>query len=189
MRIRKRYIFLTIGLVSLSVFLYKCHSDYYAEYNLVKDKLSKIPEVEILSIDGNPDLTLEDIFATIRLKTGDTLLLYSLNKTTFDSTNSIDLGRLNNWEFHITECTSGGHWGGGSIDIGQNSVYAQIKKLNIINIQDVITHIDVIKNVINQIPAHPNFDTLNRKEELVYLQKYDFRKVTNTRELRWANCP
>ena len=189
MRIRERYIFLTIGLLTLSLLLYKCHSDYYAEYNLVKDKLSNLPDVEILNIDGNSDLTLEDIYATIRLKTGDTLLLYSLNKTTFDSTNSIDIGRLNNWEFHITGCTSGGHWGGGSIDIGQSSVYIDIQKLNITNIQGLIAHIDFIKDAINKIPVHPNFDTLKRKEELIYLQKYDFRKVTNTRELKWANCP
>src|SRR5687767_14697239 len=123
MRIRKRYIFLAVGLISLSIFLYRCHKDYYREYNIAKAELNKIDNINILNIDGNPDLTLEDIYATIRLNSGDTLTIYNLRREDFTSTNSISIARLNNWEFHSTGCTSGGHWGGGSIDVGQNSQY------------------------------------------------------------------
>jgi hypothetical protein len=173
----------------VSIFLYRCNQTYYARYNAVKKELKKIDGIEILKIWGNEDLTLEDIYATVRLNNGDTLRFSDLGKWSFDTTKSLSLTRINNWEFHSTGCSPGGHWGGGGLGVGENSQYSQIKQLHMKNVQDVINHIDTLKSIVSWISIHPKFDTLRRNDEFIYFQKYNLRQVPDTRELKWADCP
>lgn len=177
-----------IILIALSILLYQCNREYYAQYNEVKSELSKIAGVDILHIWGNNDLTLEDIYATITINNRDTLRLTDLGKWSFDTTQSLSIARINNWEFHSTGCTRGGAWGGGGLGVGENAEYDEIKRLNLHNVQDVVNHIDALKIIVKKISIHPQFDTLIKKDEYIYFQKYDLRKVPDTRVLKWADC-
>src|SRR5258705_4193829 len=149
-------IFVTV----VSILWYKCNQDYYAEYNDVKSELKKMNGVEVIKLWGNEDIELEDIYAVMRLDNGDTLRFSSLGKWSFDPANShgLTITQINNWKFHSTGCTSGGHWGGGGLQVNKNSEYDQIKELHLRNVHDVITHIDKLKNIVKNISIHPKFD-------------------------------
>jgi hypothetical protein len=92
----KPTILITIAIVILAVSIlwYTCNQTYYAQYNDVKRELNKISGVDILEIWGNEDITLEDIYATIKLNNGDTLGFSSLGKWSFDSYKSLSLTGL-----------------------------------------------------------------------------------------------
>ena len=186
MALRTKIILAVVG-ISASLYFYKCYKDYYVEYDLVKNELNKIEGIKIISIDGNPDLTLEDISATIEVKNGDTVIFSSgLTEEDFRSTESVKISRLNNWEFHKTGCSHANNWASGSLDVGQNSEYPEIRKLNIKNIKDAITHFDEINALLNNISTYPNFDTISNGNYPIFFQKFDNKKNTDGRVLKWA---
>lgn len=188
MNSRTKIILVAIGIIS-SLYFYKCYKEYYAEYDLVKNELSKIEGIKIINIDGNPDLTLEDIYATIELKNGNKITFGGgLTEKDFRSNSSIEITKVNNWEFHAIGCIDSSHWGRSSINVGEHSDYPEIKKLNIKNIKDVITHFDELNNVIKNIATYPYFDTLKFNNQPVFFQKYNSKEILNTRELKWIEC-
>lgn len=188
MKLRTKIILAVVGITS-TIYFYKCYRDYYAEYDIVKRELNKIEDITIKSIDGNPDLTLEVYSATIELKNGN-ILSFSCDAwgRGFKDLGGVNILRINNWEFHETGCSHSSSWGASSLVIGQNSKYPELNELNVKNIKDVIQHFDEIKTFLDKISTYPDFDTINRQSDTLLFQKFDTRKITDTRVLKWVEC-
>lgn len=157
---------------------YTCNKMYYALYNVVKDEFNKIEGVEILQIYGNEDLTLEDIYATIKIPTGDTLTFAGLDKQSFDSSQFLACWAVNQWKFNSTECRGGYSVFGNSLSLAEWSEYPAIRNLHLRNISDVIKHIGALKKIIDGMAEQPRFDTLTVGGQRVYFQKYNARQIS-----------
>ncbi|MBP6024038.1 hypothetical protein [Ferruginibacter sp.] len=180
MKLQTKIILAVVGLAS-TLYFYTCYKDYYSEYDFVEDQLNKIDGIKIISIDGSPDLTLEVYSATIQLKDGNILsFLCDFSGKGFKETGTIDITRINNWEFHGAGCLHGTHWNPGYIDVSQNSTYKEIRKFDIKNIRDAIKHFNEINALLNKIPTYPEFDTIVKNTDTLFFQKFDNKKVVDS---------
>jgi len=100
----------------------------------------------------------------------------------FKDMESIDILRINNWGFHRIGWPNNGT--SESFDVGQRSDYNEIRKLNIKNIREAVEHFDEINDLLKNISTYPDFDTLQEKSGHILFQKYDDRKITDTRVLK-----
>ena len=188
MRLHTKIILAVVG-ISSSLYFYKCHKDYYAEHDLVENELNKIEGIKVINIDGNPDLRLEVYCATIELKDGNSLMFEcnGSGKGLKDG-ESFNILKVNNWEFNGTGCLKGNPWREFSLDAGQRSDYYEMRKLGIKNVRDAIAHFDDISRFLNTISTNPAFDTIQRKPDTLFFQKFDSRKISDTLTLKWKEC-
>jgi hypothetical protein len=188
MKLRTKIILAVVGITS-TIYFYKCYKDYYAEYDLVKKELNKIEDIKIVSIEGNSDLELEVYSATIELKDGGILSFVCDGAGKgFKDSKSLDILRINHWYFNGTGCLQGSHWGTDAINLGELSDYTEIRKLNIRNIRDAIEHFAKINNLLNNISTYPDFDTLLKKSDTLFFQKYDSRKIHDRAVFKSKEC-
>jgi hypothetical protein len=169
-----------LGLITfVSVLIFKCRKEYYKEYNVVKNEFKKIDGIEIVEINGHQDVTLESIYATIKLRNGNTIGFLSLTEDDFKNPSSISVSHINQWQFNGISCLGNGNWN--FLDIGKNSIFPEIRNLNLKNIQDLIGHFDELNQVVNRISVSPKFDTLRENGDCYLSQKYNWLDTANTK--------
>lgn len=162
--------FLIIGffVVLSCIYLYQCNYVYYKEFRAVKRELKKIEGVEILSMGGNDDLTLEEISARLKLSSGDTILLYDLSMNSFRPGSKIIVLQFNQWHFHESGC----YWDFDS-RLGFPAHYSRDVYSRINTVQDLVKNIDLYKALVDSLPTYPRYDTLeNKRGKTFYFQKY-----------------
>jgi hypothetical protein len=103
-----RIISLTIGLVVLLCLLgaawiwYCCFGPgYYSELNAVKAQFRKLPGVELIDANGNDDITLEHIWATINVKGKGRLTFLALTTDSFEAGAHVQLLEIGPYRFEV----------------------------------------------------------------------------------------
>ena len=81
-----------------AVVLVGCASGYYTEYNDIKSQLLKTPNIDIIQMGGNKDLTYEDIWAEINVKGKGRITVFALSRESFKKTPKIVLGKIGDYD-------------------------------------------------------------------------------------------
>lgn len=147
---------------------------YYKELRTIRDELNSLEGVEVLSIAGHHDITLEEIHATIMIKGKGLMSIYGLKPNyQFELKNNISLLKLGDYTFDKLSCFTG--FGKGSVGFGSslhftsNNLYGYKFKRPILNVKDLIKSYDEIKSVLDTMPHFPEWyhKASNRKEEFL----------------------
>ena len=150
-----------------AVVLVGCASGYYTEHNDIKSQLLKTPNIDIIQMGGNKDLTYEDIWAEINVKGKGRITVFALSRESFKKTPKIVLGKIGDydirWEgegdIEVTNSETGNRESirskltGNAINIGKNGDFSQFFNFEIKNIEDVITKYDQILSVVASWPT------------------------------------
>lgn len=138
---------------------------YYAEFNDIKASFETMPDVDIVEIGGNRDLTYEDIWAHISVRGKGHIHLYSLTRKSFRDGDHVILGAIGPYDINVEgEGYVGAYkmdtgepvrsqFYGGAIDVGREGAFANFFPFEISNVQDVIARYDDITAIISQWPA------------------------------------
>jgi len=79
--------------------------NYYGELRIVKAELNDLENVEVVSITGHHDITLEEITAHINIKNKGDLIIYGLKPNyQFEYKKSITLVQIGNYNFKQVSC-------------------------------------------------------------------------------------
>jgi hypothetical protein len=176
-----------------SLYWYSCDYEYYRDYREVKEELEALRDrnVQVVSIWGNEDLRLEDIFAQVVVGDGDTLGFYNLSRKSFHEPTEVAIFRFGDWEFQSCGCNGRQevYFGGNAVVIGENGAYNLHVKHTIRNVRDAILKYEQLRPLIDSIPEYPRFgvmsDGLNGQ---VYFFKH--RAIHNQDSLwLYSRCP
>lgn len=143
MRPRTILLLIVIAIALIGFQGYRCHRQYYAEYDGVQEEIVKIPGIKVLKVHGNEDLTLEDIYAYIEMENGDQFALWNIWKGSFYDDTYFSLYYTHNWRIHPG-------LKGNFLKIDSTSPIAAIRDLHIRNIPDFIQRFDTIKAIIDR---------------------------------------
>jgi hypothetical protein len=138
---------------------------YYGELNAMCAQLQRIPQVKIIELQGNHDLTLEDIWAKIHVVGKGDMRFSDLGIDAFHRTNHLHLGavgpysiRVEGEGFHgVVETATNkpvrSKFWGYSVDIGPEGPFASMFPFKIPNVQTAIKHYDDIQRIIGEWPT------------------------------------
>ena len=86
-------------IASLAYILINGFTDYSFQKKYMAYKLNRIPNVEVISIRGNEDIELEEIYAEIKVGNNHEVVLNNLSKDVFDYPRNVYIGELNGYIF------------------------------------------------------------------------------------------
>ena len=133
--------------------------------NAVRAQLEKIPQVQVIQLDGNHDLTLEHIWARIRVVGKGDMQFNGLSSDSFRDTKHLNLGSVGPYLIRVggtgyvgvVETATGkpvrSEFFGGSADIGPAGEFASMFPLQITNVQTAVAQYDNICRVIGAWPT------------------------------------
>jgi hypothetical protein len=128
----------------------------YRELRAVRDSLEAIDGVVSVEAGGNEDVTLEDIWAKIRLRTGGELWLFQLTSRSFSGTSPVVVGKAGDLFPKFSAHRSWGiaaEFGGGGLFAGQLS-------RPILNAGEAVARYEEISAALQSWPRCPEFATL-----------------------------
>jgi hypothetical protein len=132
---------------------------YDREARAIERIAAEIPGVEVIEVDGNHDITLEDIWLDIRYR-GEAVHFGNVTSDSFDEwTPNLGVMRVGDWWF--SEHTypdpgreAAGDWNshGGALDLEPGSVLGELFDPPLGGIRDFLERFDEVKSVIATIP-------------------------------------
>ncbi len=161
---------LTISIVAAAAWLWYTFAGpgYYAEFNEIQARLKAMPNVALIEIGGNKDLTYEDIWAKIIVEGKGPIHLYSLSRDSFRHAPHMILGAIGPYSILVEgEGFVGAHkietgepvrsqFHAQAVDISKAGAFARFFPFTIDSIQDVITRYDDIVAALAQWPQAPH---------------------------------
>jgi hypothetical protein len=139
---------------------------YFRELRIVTAALNSTPDVKVLSAWGNEDLTLEDIWADIEVHGSHKVILFALEKSSFESGGDFCLARIDNYAIRY-KAYGDFVWGadglrkGSSLSnricFGAENEFAPLVPVKIDKVQDLIGSVEEIKGVLAGWPRCPGF--------------------------------
>jgi len=137
---------------------------YYAELNAVRDQLERMPQIQITELNGVHDLTLEHIWAQIRIEGKGEMKFFGLDRDSFRYTRHLRLCSVGPYLIRVggegyvgvVESATGkpvrSEFFGGDVDIGPEGEFARMFPFQITNVQTAVAHYDDICRVIGAWP-------------------------------------
>lgn len=159
---------IVLGLPAAWVWYTFAGPGYYAEFNDIKTAFETMPNVEIVEIGGNQDLTYEDIWAKIRVRGTGQVDLYALTRKAFRDSPHIVIGAIGPYDIIVEgEGYVGAHridtgepvrsqFYGSAIDIGREGSFARFFPFEVSNVQAVVARYDDIIAIVSQWPTEPS---------------------------------
>lgn len=152
-------------IASLAYILINGFTDYSFQKKYMAYKLNRIPNVEVISIRGNEDIELEEIYAEIKVGNNHKVVLNNLSKDVFDYPRNVYIGELNGYIFmsFFSEKIYYPH-----LNIGTESLVGKELGLFFKSPRNVTNNIDKINDFINNLNKYPEInyfcDTASKTE-------------------------
>jgi len=158
----------------------------YAEHNDIKAMFEGMPNVKIIRMGGNEDITYEDIWANISIKSKGEMELFALTRKSFESPAHISLGSIGAYNIivegegcvGVVKSATGepvrSQFYGGAIDIGSEGTFARFFPFQVKNVQDAIARYDDICAVLAEWPVEPakkHFQDKNGTDYYYYIKR------------------
>jgi hypothetical protein len=132
---------------------------YYAEVRRIERRAKEIPGVEVLEVEGNHDLTLEDIWLVIRYR-GEVLHFQIVTPGSFERwTENLGVGRMGRfnlswYSYPSVERERKGDWDRASwtVDLGPGTPLADRFDPPFASIPDFLARIDEFRAFVDTIP-------------------------------------
>lgn len=157
------------ALVGLAVSVYwKMGPGYFAEAKSIRKLAEEIPGVVVLDVDGNHDLTLEDIWLDIEYR-GERLYFSNITTASFTGVEHLCVGQVGEWEFMVYGIPAGHEpppreslhdfeaevhcysWGG-SLDFGPKGNVGARLSPPIRSIAEFLERLPEVRRVIMELP-------------------------------------
>jgi hypothetical protein len=147
-----------------------CHRLYYAELETVRALLEALPGVEIVELGGNEDVTLEDIYAQIRIDGQDVVELYDLTAESFAPGRHLNVGSAGGLAPRGSCCCFQNTWMDGepkprrerslawgiAVDVGPGGYLAPELAGGIASVQDLVARRREVAKLLASWPRCPD---------------------------------
>lgn len=143
-----------------------CRWVYFRELRIVTAALNSIPDVKVLSAWGNEDLTLEDIWASIEVQGSHKVLLFDLEKSSFEGGGDFCLSQIDNYAIRYTVYGdfvwgADGRRKGSSLSncirFGGDNEFAALFPITIGRVQELVGSVGKVKDILAGWPRCPDF--------------------------------
>lgn len=199
----KKVVVTLLLIIAFFATVYYGYAFYYnRELRQIKNRLTEIENVEVQSIWGHEDLTLEEIAARIYIKNKGEIVVQNLSKDVYNYPNNVIISEIGGLSFTRYSCENS--IGVGSmIDIGKGTFLGKRIGKEFKTVKDVIENYDLIIQTLQNLEQSPKFNYFDdqTKEEylLIQLKKakdqdpiYNLFGVEDAFEfagtLEWRNC-
>ena len=200
---RKILLIFTFIIIVFTTIYYSYSFYYNRELRQIEKELNKIENVEVKSIWGHEDVTLEEISARIYIKNKGEIVLNNLSNDVYDFPNSIKISEIGGLSFINFSCANS--IGIGTyIDVGKNSNLGKLIGKEFKSAKDVVENYDLILKTIENLKQTPelNYFESKNEEEYLIIQKvkskdgdpiYNLLRIDNNafefaKKLNWKNC-
>ena len=186
----------TTILALISMYFYHCDYLYYKEYRAIRKELRKVNGIEILEFEvGNPDITAEEMYTTIRIN-NDVETMFFLDLKDFNGSGyGLTLENFGDWEFENLYCVHGKSyfygWIDGSVFIGPTGEFAKKVNLEINTVQQLVREYKEVQNLVDLIPEYPKigmFNTSFGEDDNAILFFYKYNKGAIKPEIKVIDC-